>query len=128
VRDAAGATGAVLDQIYDVIRDRKRHPVSGSYVAALFAAGLDRILKKLAEESGEVLLAAKNGKRAAIVWEMADLWFHSLVALGYHGIPPAAIYEELERRVGARPGRDTAKRTARRTARRAHARSATRRR
>lgn len=102
VRAADEATGAVLDQVYRVIRDRKKHPVNGSYVTALFAEGLDRILKKVAEEAGEVLLASKNGGRDQIVWETADLWFHSLVALGYHDIPPAVIYQELQRRFGAR--------------------------
>jgi phosphoribosyl-ATP pyrophosphohydrolase/phosphoribosyl-AMP cyclohydrolase len=123
VHAAAGATGAVLDRVYGVIRDRKAHPVDGSYVAALFAAGLDKILKKVAEEAGEVLLAAKDGERGQIIWETADLWFHSLVALGYHGIPPAAIYEELERRFGARPGRSDTKLPAVRGKRRSRARS-----
>lgn len=103
VRAAVEPNGAVLDRVYRVIRDRKTHPVDGSYVAALFAGGLDKILKKVAEEAGEMLLASKNGSRDQIVWETADLWFHSLVALGHHDIPPAAIYEELERRFGARP-------------------------
>lgn len=123
VHAAAGATGAVLDRVYGVIRDRKAHPVDGSYVAALFAAGLDKILKKVAEETGEVLLAAKDGERSQIVWETADLWFHSLVALGYHDIPPAAIYEELERRMGARPRRAGAELPAGRAKRRSRARS-----
>lgn len=123
VRAAAGATGAILDRVYGVIRDRKAHPVDGSYVAALFAAGLDKILKKVAEEAGEVLVASKNGKHGQIVWETADLWFHSLVALGYHDIPPAAIYEELERRMGARPRRVGTRPPAGRGTRRPPARS-----
>ncbi|MFZ5863872.1 MAG: bifunctional phosphoribosyl-AMP cyclohydrolase/phosphoribosyl-ATP diphosphatase HisIE [Nitrospirota bacterium] len=90
--------GAVLDRVYRVIQDRKAHPVEGSYVASLFAGGEDRILKKVAEEAGEVLLASKNGVRDQIVWETADLWFHTLVALGRHDIPPSAIYDELARR------------------------------
>jgi phosphoribosyl-ATP pyrophosphohydrolase len=98
-----------VDRVYGVIRDRKVHPVEGSYVAALFGAGLDEILKKVAEESGEMLLASKNGRRDQIIWETADLWFHSLVALGYHEISPAAIYQELERRFGARARRSRGK-------------------
>ena len=94
--------GAVLDRVYRVIQDRKAHPVEGSYVASLFAGGVDRILKKVAEEAGEVLLACKNGERDQIVWETADLWFHTLVALGHHDIPPAAIYDELARRFTSR--------------------------
>ncbi len=116
VRATAGATGAVLDRVYRVILDRKRHPVEGSYVASLFAEGLDRILKKVAEEAGELLLASKNGARDQIVWETADLWFHSLVALGHHDIAPAAIYEELERRFGTRPRRASKRRPAARRA------------
>jgi phosphoribosyl-ATP pyrophosphohydrolase/phosphoribosyl-AMP cyclohydrolase len=90
--------GAMLDRVYRVIQDRKAHPVEGSYVASLLAGGADKILKKVAEEAGEVLLASKNGERGQIVWEVADLWFHTLVALGYHDIPPTAIYDELTQR------------------------------
>jgi phosphoribosyl-ATP pyrophosphohydrolase/phosphoribosyl-AMP cyclohydrolase len=112
VHAPAEATGAVLDRVYRVIRDRKARPVDGSYVASLFAEGLDRILKKVAEEAGEVMLASKNGRRDQIVWEIADLWFHSLVALGYHDIPPTMIYRELERRFGARTPRARRRRAA----------------
>jgi phosphoribosyl-ATP pyrophosphohydrolase/phosphoribosyl-AMP cyclohydrolase len=103
VRAAEGAGGAILDRVYRVIRDRRSNPPKGSYVAALFAEGLDGILKKVGEEAGEVMLASKNGVRDQIVWETADLWFHTLVALGYHDIPPAAIYDELARRFQSRP-------------------------
>ncbi len=88
----------VLDRVYAVIRDRKAHPRAGSYVVALFQGGIDRILKKVSEEAGEVVIASKNGGRDAIIWETADLWFHTLVALGYHDISPQAIFDELERR------------------------------
>jgi phosphoribosyl-ATP pyrophosphohydrolase/phosphoribosyl-AMP cyclohydrolase len=90
--------GAMLDRVYRIIQDRKAHPVEGSYVASLLAGGADKILKKVAEEAGEVLLASKNGERGQIVWEVADLWFHTLVALGHHDIPPTAIYDELAKR------------------------------
>jgi phosphoribosyl-ATP pyrophosphohydrolase len=115
--------GAVLDRVYRVIQDRKANPVEGSYVASLFAGGEDRILKKVAEEAGEVILASKNGARDQIVWETADLWFHTLVALGRHDIPPAAIYDELRRRFAggaAKPrGKAPAKTTTRKPGRRA---------
>jgi phosphoribosyl-ATP pyrophosphohydrolase/phosphoribosyl-AMP cyclohydrolase len=88
----------VLEAIYRVILERKRRPRRDSYVAALLAKGPDAILKKIAEESGEVILSAKNRKRGAIVWEVADLWFHTLVMLGAVGIPPSAVFEELNRR------------------------------
>jgi len=100
VRDPAAGGQAVLDRVYAVIRDRKAHPREGSYVASLFAGGLDRILKKIGEEAGEVVIASKNGAPEQIVWETADLWFHTLVALGYHEIPPEAVFAELERRFG----------------------------
>ena len=90
----------MLDRVYAVIRERKAHPREGSYVASLFAGGLDRILKKVGEEAGEVVIASKNGVPEQIVWETADLWFHTLVALGYHEIPPEAVFAELERRFG----------------------------
>jgi phosphoribosyl-ATP pyrophosphohydrolase/phosphoribosyl-AMP cyclohydrolase len=95
---SGSAERTVLDRVYAVIRDRKAHPREGSYVASLFEGGIDRILKKVSEEAGEVVIASKNGARDAIIWETADLWFHTLVALGYHDISPQAIFEELERR------------------------------
>ncbi len=56
------------------------------------------MLKKVAEEAGEVMLASKNNDRNEIISEMADLWFHSLLVLAYHDIPPQAVVEELARR------------------------------
>lgn len=93
--------GILLD-VYGVIQDRKVHPPEGSYVASLFAKGSDQILKKVAEESAEVLLAAKAGDRKQIVYEMADLWFHTLVLLAERGIRPEEIAQELGRRFGKR--------------------------
>jgi len=90
----------VLERIAAVIADRKAQPRDGSYVTSLFSGGLDRILKKVGEEASEVVIAAKNEEPGQIVWETADLWFHTLVALGYHGIPPSAVFAELERRFG----------------------------
>jgi phosphoribosyl-ATP pyrophosphohydrolase len=71
-----------------------------SYVARLFARGTDTILKKIGEEATEVVLAAKDGQRERIVAEVADLWFHSLVALAQFGLGPAEVLAELERREG----------------------------
>jgi phosphoribosyl-ATP pyrophosphohydrolase len=85
-------------------------------VASLFAGGIDRILKKVGEEAGEVVIASKNGAPEQIVSETADLWFHTLVALGYHEIPPEAVFAELERRFG-QPPRTTPPRATRRRAR-----------
>ncbi len=93
--------GILLD-VYGAIQDRKSEAPEGSYVGSLFAKGIDQMLKKLAEESAEVLLAAKSGDRAQVAYEMADLWFHSLVVLAEEGIRPEEIAQELARRFGRR--------------------------
>lgn len=92
-----------LARLAAVIESRK--PEAGgdpdkSYVARLFAKGEDAILKKIGEEATEVVLAVKGGQRDRIVAEMADLWFHALVALAAHGLKPADVLAELERREG----------------------------
>jgi phosphoribosyl-ATP pyrophosphohydrolase len=69
-------------------------------VASLNAKGLDQILKKIGEEATETVIAAKGGERAAIVHEVADLWFHCLVMLAWHRVPVAEVLAELERREG----------------------------
>ncbi len=94
----------ILSEIYSVIQDRRATPVEGSYVASMFAKGPDEPLKKLAEEAGEVLLAAKNADRRQLVYEMADLWFHSLAVLAQHEIRPEEVAQELGARVGKRKG------------------------
>jgi phosphoribosyl-ATP pyrophosphohydrolase/phosphoribosyl-AMP cyclohydrolase len=94
------AFGGILERIYQTIQDRRASPKSGSYVSTLLEGGADRILKKVAEEAGEVLLAAKNGKREDIVYEVADLLFHTLLVLGYHRITLDEIYQELAKRYG----------------------------
>jgi phosphoribosyl-ATP pyrophosphohydrolase/phosphoribosyl-AMP cyclohydrolase len=92
----------VLTKVYRLILDRKRNPPEGSYVASLFAEGQNRILKKILEESAEVLAASKDVDRRQIIYEMADLWFHTLVLLAQHEIHPEEIAQELERRMGKR--------------------------
>ena len=94
------STGKTLEDVYSVIEDRKRNPKDGSYVSGLFEKGLDKILKKVGEEAGETIIASKNGDKKEIIYETADLWFHSLIALSYSGITPEDIYEELGRRFG----------------------------
>ncbi|HVY55226.1 MAG TPA: bifunctional phosphoribosyl-AMP cyclohydrolase/phosphoribosyl-ATP diphosphatase HisIE [Thermodesulfobacteriota bacterium] len=89
-----------LDQVYAVIEDRKQNSRDGSYVSGLFEKGLDKILKKIGEEAGETIIGAKNGDRDEVVYETADLWFHSLIALSYFGITPGDIYRELGKRFG----------------------------
>lgn len=94
------AWGGILDRLYETALDRRHNPQAGSYVSTLMRGGLDRILKKIVEEAGEVALAAKNEDRGEIVYELADLWFHTLVLLGYVGISPQEVYQELARRFG----------------------------
>ena len=93
-------TGKTLREVYGVIDDRKRNPKESSYVSGLFEKGIDKILKKVGEEAGEVIIASKNGDRKEIIYETADLWFHSLIALSYAEITPEDIYQELGRRFG----------------------------
>jgi phosphoribosyl-ATP pyrophosphohydrolase/phosphoribosyl-AMP cyclohydrolase len=91
---------ALLSQIYEVILERKQRAPQESYVASLMARGQDQVLKKIVEEAAEVVMASKDGQPQAIVHEVADLWFHSIVALGWHSIPPQEVLEELQRRFG----------------------------
>ena len=90
----------VLERLERAIAARRDAEPSGSYVASLNARGLDAILKKIGEEATETVLAAKGGDKAAIVHEVADLWFHCLVMLGRQGVSVAEVLAELERREG----------------------------
>ena len=92
----------ILAEIYAIIQDRKARPSEGSYVASLLSQGPDQALKKIAEEAAEVLLAAKEENREQLIYEMADLWFHSLVVLAQSEIRPEEIAQELGRRFGKR--------------------------
>lgn len=94
------AFGGILEGVMRTIRDRRANPQPGSYTTKLFEGGQDKILKKVAEEAGEVLIAAKGGKRAEIVYEVADLFFHTLLVLGYHDVTLLEIYRELGKRFG----------------------------
>lgn len=94
------AFGGIFEGILRTIRDRQVNPQPGSYTTKLFEGGHDKILKKVAEEAGEVLIAAKGGKKEEIVYEVADLFFHTLMVLGYHHIPLQEIYQELGKRFG----------------------------
>ena len=89
-----------LERLADVLEQRKNADPDSSYVAKLYAKGLDSILKKVGEEATETVIAAKDGDREQIVYEMADLWFHSLVLLAHQNIRPADVAAELERRFG----------------------------
>lgn len=94
------AFGGIFEGILRTIRDRRSNPQPNSYTTKLFEGGHDKILKKVAEEAGEVLIAAKGGKKEEIVYEVADLFFHTLMVLGYHDIPLEELYQELGKRFG----------------------------
>ena len=95
-------TLGVLADIYRTIQERKALRPEGSYVAGLLAKGPNAILKKIGEESAEVVMAGKEGERRAIVFEVADLWFHTLILLGLHDIDPQEVARELHSRIGKR--------------------------
>lgn len=85
----------VLNDLYNVIQDRKLHPIEGSYTNYLLRHGQDKILKKLGEEAVETRIASKNNDKKEILYEMGDLWYHCLVALAYHNISPEDLLGEL---------------------------------
>jgi len=90
----------IIQSVYKVILERKANPSENSYTASLMAKGIDKILKKVGEEATELIIAGKGGERQEIVHETADLIFHTLVLLAFHGIDPEEIYAELRRRFG----------------------------
>ncbi len=90
----------VLQQLAEVLEQRKQESADKSYVASLYAKGLDHILKKLGEETTETVIAAKNGDKEQIIYETADLWFHSMVMLADRGLSPDDVLQELQRRFG----------------------------
>ena len=89
-----------LAKLAEVIEQRKAADPQSSYVASLYEKGLDRILKKVGEEATETVIAAKGGDDTQLVYETADLWFHTLVMLAARGLGPADVLAELERRFG----------------------------
>ena len=89
-----------LARLAEVIETRRTGDPDKSYVARLFHRGDDAILKKIGEEATEVVMACKDGVAAKIVGEVADLWFHCMLALAAHGLKPADVLAELERREG----------------------------
>jgi len=90
----------ILERLAAVLEERKGADPDSSYVAKLYAKGLDHILKKVGEEATETVIAAKDGDPGQIVYETADLWFHSMVMLKHLGLEPAAVLAELDRRFG----------------------------
>jgi phosphoribosyl-ATP pyrophosphohydrolase len=102
----------VLQHLADVLEQRKTGDPQQSYVASLYAKGLDAILKKVGEEATETVIAAKNGSASQLIYETADLWFHTLILLAHQGLGPQAILDELQRRVGMSGLQEKAQRVA----------------
>ncbi|WP_455196877.1 phosphoribosyl-ATP diphosphatase [Kaarinaea lacus] len=94
------ASSDILAELANILEQRKSADADSSYVASLYSKGLDKILKKIGEEAGETIIAAKNGDTEQIVYETADLWFHTLVLLAHQGLGPDAVLAELQRRFG----------------------------
>lgn len=87
-----------VDSLYALLEGRRRQPREGSYTSYLFEKGLDKILKKIGEESAEVIIAGKGGDRAETIYELADLCYHALVLMAQAGITPEDVRRELSRR------------------------------
>ncbi|MBQ9414178.1 MAG: phosphoribosyl-ATP diphosphatase [Clostridia bacterium] len=87
-----------IEDVYETILDRRDHPVEKSYTAYLFEQGIDKILKKVGEESAETIIAAKNGENEDTIGEIADLTYHLLVMMAQQGITPADVEEVLRSR------------------------------
>jgi phosphoribosyl-ATP pyrophosphohydrolase len=84
----------------ELLEQRKNADAQSSYVAKLYAKGMDSILKKIGEEATETIIAAKGGNQEEIIYETADLWFHTLVMLAKAGLKPQDVLDELARREG----------------------------
>lgn len=95
----AAHADAVLAQLFKTLQQRRNADPKSSYVAQLCAGGADRILKKVAEEAGEVLIAAKNEDDAELVHELADLWFHTMVLMAQRNLPLETLTNELAGRM-----------------------------
>jgi phosphoribosyl-AMP cyclohydrolase / phosphoribosyl-ATP pyrophosphohydrolase len=89
-----------LSEVYRVIRDRAKHPVENSYTCKLLAGGDNTILKKIGEETAEVVMACKDDNPSAIASEVADLFYHTLVAMAYHQVDIREVYQQLQERRG----------------------------
>ena len=90
----------ILIRIGEVLDSRKGVDAKSSYVSGLYKKGLDSILKKIGEEATETVMAAKDGEADKIIYEVADLWFHTMVLLAQQGLSPEDVLNELDRRFG----------------------------
>jgi phosphoribosyl-ATP pyrophosphohydrolase len=95
---------SILEQVANTLEARKQAEPDSSYVAKLYAKGLDAILKKVGEEATETVMAAKDleagGDKSHLIYEVTDLWFHSMVLLAHQNLHPNDVLKELERRFG----------------------------
>lgn len=105
----------ILNQLGQVLEERKQADADSSYVASLYSKGLNKILEKLGEESVETIIAAKDAKLSGdnsdVIYETADLWFHSLIMLSELGESPEVVLQELARRFGLSGIEEKASRT-----------------
>ena len=90
--------GQIMDELYEVILDRQLNPKEGSYTNYLFNKGIDKMCKKLGEESAEVIIAAKNNAPSEVTYEAGDLIYHLLVILVEQGVTLDELYAELKKR------------------------------
>lgn len=97
-KEVYGDKSKVLQEVYDVIVDRTINPKEGSYTNYLFEKGLDKILKKVGEETAEVIIASKNKDKGEIVYEISDLFYHLFVLMVERGVKLDDIYDELKKR------------------------------
>ncbi len=102
----------ILEALYNIIQERRQLGAGEkSYVKSLFDKGLDKILGKIGEEATETAIAGKGGNKQEVIYEVADLFFHVLVLLGFYDLPPERIYAELRRRFGLSGIEEKASRT-----------------
>ena len=101
----------IIQQLGAVLTERKTADADSSYVASLYHAGTDKILKKIGEEATETVIAGKSGIAEDIIYETADLWFHSMVLLAHNDIDPQLVLDELSRRFGLSGLEEKANRT-----------------
>jgi len=90
----------VLNRLAELLEQRKQADPAASYVAKLYAKGMDSILKKVGEEAAETIIAGKGGNKDEIIYETADLWFHTMIMLAHAGLQPQDVLDELARREG----------------------------
>lgn len=101
----------ILQRLTETLEARKGADPKSSYVASLYAKGLDAILKKVGEEATETVMAAKDGQNEKIIYEVADLWFHTLILLASRGLRAQDVLMELARREGISGIEEKASRT-----------------